>query len=64
LIVSVLGVMDWATVLYPSLLNLERQRINSAVDRVNFGARFLSGEKLPSGPWSTVILGEGTGGGP
>jgi hypothetical protein len=50
--------MDWATVLYPSLLNLERQRIISAVDRVNFGARFLSGEKMPSGPWSAVILGK------
>jgi hypothetical protein len=56
--------MDWATVLYPSLLNLERQRIISAVDRVNFGASFLSGEKMPSGPWFAVILGERTGGGP
>jgi hypothetical protein len=56
--------MDWATVLYPSLLNLERQRIISAVDRVNFGARFLSGEKMPSGPWSAVILRGETGGSP
>jgi hypothetical protein len=47
--------MVWATVFYPSLLNLERQRIISAVDRVNFGAKSLSGEKMPSGPWPAAM---------
>jgi hypothetical protein len=50
--------MVWGTIFYPSLLNLERQRIRSAVDGVNFGAKSLSGEKMPSGPWLAAVGGK------